>query len=93
MSGDEAAVPTDHGLGFHDQEHIGESATVECAGEHREDRSVGLAELRAGDLSLQDRDLVAECEDLRVSFISGRENPTEPGENEPCEGSEEDHDG
>lgn len=57
MPVDEAAVPTNHGLGFHDEQHLGEAAAIESAGEHCEDRPVDLVELRAGDLSLQDRDL------------------------------------
>jgi len=89
----EAAVPAEHGLGSHDQEHFGESAAIEGAGEHRQDRPVGLAELGAIDLSLQDRDLVAQCEDLRVSIVAGRVKPTEPGENESGQRSEEDHGG
>ena len=75
MSGDKAAVPANHGVGFHDQEDLGQSAAVECAGEHCEERPVGLAELRPGDLSLQDGDVVAESKDLRISFVAGREDP------------------
>jgi hypothetical protein len=69
-------LPTDHGVGFHDQEDLGESAAVQCAGEHREhrehreDRAVGLVELRPGDLSLQDRDLVA-----RAGISASRSSP------------------
>ena len=91
MSGDEAAVPPDHGVWSHDQEHVGESAAVERSGEDREDRPVGFGEARSVDLALQDQDPVAEGQDLRVAFVSGGEEPTDPRHDESDESRYDEH--
>lgn len=36
---------------------------------------------------------MTEGEDLGVALITASEEPSEPGENESCEGSEQDHNG
>lgn len=53
---------------------------VEHAGEHCEDRAVGVGELGAFELALQHEDLVAERQDLGVALIAGGEGLSEPGE-------------
>lgn len=90
VSGDETPVPADDRRRLHDQEHFGEAAAVDHGGEHREDRPVRLGELCSVDLTLQHQDPVTEGEDLGVAMITGSEEPSEPGENESCEGSEQD---
>jgi len=91
VAGDEPAVPSDHGCGLHDQENTAEPSPVEHIGEHREDRAVRVRELRTIDLALEYEDLVTQGKDFGVTAVAGREEPTEPGENEACDGSEQEH--
>lgn len=93
MAGDEAAMPPDDCLGPHNMEHVGEASTVQHAGEQREDRTIRVGELNSVDLALQHQDLMPEGEDLGIAFVTGREEPPEPGKGESCERSEQDHDG
>jgi len=78
VPGDESAVPAEHCVGSHDQQHLPEPAPVEHRGQHREDGSVGLGEPQPIDLTLQDQDLVAESENLSVALVTRGEQPTDP---------------
>lgn len=93
VAGDETSMPPDDCLGPHDREHVGEASAVQHAGNQREDRAIRVGELSSVDLALQHQDLMSEGEDLGVAFVTGREEPPEPGRGESCEGSEQDHDG
>ncbi len=93
MTRNEAAVPSQHGLGTNDQESGSVAGAFHCGGEHREDRAVGVSELRPADLALQHQDLVAEGEDLGVASIAGGEHPPESRQNEACQSREEGHEG
>ena len=77
VSGDEPAVPPDDRRRFHDEEHLGETPSVERAGEHCEDRAVCFGELRSFDLALEHDELVPQREDLGVALITGGEHPSE----------------
>jgi hypothetical protein len=90
-AGDEPAVPSDHGCRSHDQEHLAESASVEHAGEGGEDRAIRVGESGPVDLALQDQDLLAQSEDLRVTLITGREQPPKAGAQQAGKGSEGNH--
>ena len=70
-------MPADHSRGFHDEEHVGEASAVEHLWKHREDRPVGLGELRSVELALEHEQLVTQSEDLRVALIAGRKHPSE----------------
>ncbi|CAN5835089.1 hypothetical protein BH23ACT4_BH23ACT4_08330 [soil metagenome] len=93
VAGDETSMPPDDGLGPHDMEHVGEASTVQHAGCQREGRTIRVGELSSVDLALQHQDLMPEGEDLGVAFVTGREEPSEPGKGKSWEGSEQDHDG
>ena len=78
-SGDEAAVPPDHGGRLHDQEHFPQTRPVERGGQHRQDGAVRLVEDWSGDMSLQDEDLEAQREDLGVTLVAGGETANRGG--------------
>ncbi len=91
MTRNEPAVPARHGLGANDEESGSVAGAFRCGGEHREDRRVGVSELRPADLALQHQDLMAEGQDLGVAGIAGGEHPPESSQNEACQSGEEGH--
>ena len=60
VAGHEASVPADHGGGFDDQHHPLEASPVKGPGQHCEDGPVGGSEARPINLSLQNKDLMAQ---------------------------------
>ncbi len=90
-SGDESTMPADHCLWPDDDEDFGEASTVEHAGEHREDRPVGLGEFGSFDLALEDDELMAQREDFGVTLVAGGEHPSEARQDEFREGGERVH--
>ena len=91
VAGDETAVPPEHRVGFHDQEHLAEPPTVERPRQDREDRPVRLGEPRPVDLALQDQDLMAQGQDLGVALVARREQPADPGHHQPEQTTGEEH--
>jgi len=63
--------------------------TVTC--EHAEDCSVDLGEAWTLVLALQHEELVPEGKDLRVSCITGREEPPKPHEHEEDKATQQVH--
>lgn len=92
-AGDQAAMPADDGGRLHDQEHFPQARPVDGGGQHGEDGAVVLGEARSGDLALQDKDLVAQGEDLGVALVAGGEQPTKAGQDQTRDGREEVHGG
>lgn len=80
VSGDESSVPLQDGFWLDDQECQCSPWAIDSGAEDREDCSVGLIELRAVDLTLQNEDLMSESQDLGVSGISGAEYPADSSE-------------
>ena len=83
MAGDEVSVPADHGGRFHDQHHTGKPLPVERTREHGQDGPVRRGEPRPLDLSLQDENLMAKGEDLGVTLVTGCQQQSETGDQEP----------
>ena len=77
MAGDEVTVPADHGGGLDDQHHATETRPVEGTRQHGQDRPVSGYESWPIDLSLENEDLMAKSQDLRVSFVAGHEQQPE----------------
>jgi len=73
VAGDEASVPADHGGGLDDQHHTAEACPVERTRQQGQDRPVRRREPGMLDLALQDQDLMAKGEDLRVTLVTGHE--------------------
>ena len=51
VASDESTVPSQDGLGAHDQEHVAQASPVECLCQHRKDRTIVLSEAGAVDLA------------------------------------------
>ena len=83
VAGDEVSVPADHGGRFHDQHHTGKPLPVERTREHGQDGPVRRGEPRPLDLSLQDENLMAKGEDLGVTLVTGYQQQSETGDQEP----------
>lgn len=58
------------------------AGTAHCGAERREDRTVGVVELRPVDLAVEHEDLVSESEDLGIAGVTGGEHPSEARENQ-----------
>jgi hypothetical protein len=74
-------VPPEHGVWFDDQKRFVSMCPTHDSPENPKDRPVGVGEVWAVDLTLQDQDLVAECEDLGVAGVACGEYPSESVEN------------
>jgi hypothetical protein len=83
VAGHQAPVPADHGRRFHDQHHPLEAPPVKGPGQHRENGSVGGSETRPLNLSSQNKDLMAEGEDLRVFAITTYQKQPDTGNQKP----------
>jgi hypothetical protein len=66
--GDEVTVPAQYGLGAYEQPDAAQHVAGESAEQRGEERPVGRgeADLLAVQLSLEDGELVAQCQDFRV---------------------------
>ena len=78
VASDESPVPPQDGLGSHDQEHIAQPTAIQRPCQHRQDRTVRVGEPRAANLTTQNEELVTQGQDLRVTRVAGREQPSEP---------------
>ena len=75
-------MPADHGCWLHNQHDLAQPRPCEHRREDGEDGPVRIGEPGPVDLSLEDEDLMAECEDLSVAFVSGRDQPSQPADHE-----------
>jgi hypothetical protein len=91
LAGDKAPLPTQHRVGANDQERTVVAGSVHGRAEHREDRSVGVSELRSGDLALQNQNLVAQRQDLGGAGATRSEQPTESGQNNTSQSGKQGH--
>ncbi len=78
-------MPADHGGRFHDQHHPVEVSPVKGPGQHREDGSVGGSEARPINLSSQNKDLMAQGENLGVFAITPYQKQPDTGDQKPEE--------
>lgn len=81
VSGDPLFVPSQDSFGFHDQKRVASMCPTHCRPKEGKDGPVGLGELWSVDLTLQDQDLVAQCEDLCVTGVACGKNRSESVEN------------
>ncbi len=79
----EAPVPADHGGRFHDQHHPLEVSPVKGPGQQGENGSVGGSEARPINLSLQNKDLMAQGENLGVLAITAYRSKPDTGNQKP----------
>ena len=82
MSGDEAAVPSQHGGGLHDQKHMREAVAIEDLGQPSEDGSVRVIEGRLRYLALQHQNLVTQREDLGIATVAAGQQQTNTSHDE-----------
>ena len=70
-SGDQVAVPAEHGLGAHEQPYPAQSVAGEVVYQGREEGSFGRIEahLLLAELALQHHDLMAQCHDLHILAV------------------------
>ena len=76
-------MPADHGGGLDDQHHRLEASPVKGPGQQGEDGSVGGSEARPIDLSLQNKDLMAQREDLGVTLVAIDQKQPDAGNQKP----------
>lgn len=60
-------MPAQRSVWFDDQKRLASTCSSHDRPENTEDRSVDVGEVRASDLALQDKELVVESEDFRVT--------------------------
>ena len=76
-------MPADHGGQLDGQHHAVEPATVEGTRQQGQDRPISGYEFWPIDLSLENEDLMAKSQDLRVSPVAGHEQQPETSDQEP----------
>ena len=86
-------MPTQNGRWLHDEHHLVQPCPGERCGQYRQDGPVGFGETGPLDLSFQNKDLVAQSEDLGVTFITGGEQPLQSRQKQPAESAKEVHRG
>ena len=77
MSGDEPAVPSQHGGRLHDHEDLSETVAIEHLGQHAKNGSVRVIEDRSRYLALQDQQLVTQRKNLRIAPVAAGEQQTD----------------
>jgi len=82
MTADSSSVPSQDGFWFDDQKCSVATGSCHRGVEERKDCSVAVGELRPGDLTLENQDLVAEGKDFGVAGVACGEYPSESAENE-----------
>lgn len=87
VSSDEVLMPTQNGRWLHDQHHLVESCPGEGCGQYCQDGPVGFGEPGTCDLALQNKDLVAQSENLSVAFVAGGDQPSQSREKQLLEHS------
>jgi hypothetical protein len=78
-------VPADYRCRAHDQQRSAAARSVHCGGEQRQDRPIGVVELRSSDLALQHQDLMTQRKDLGVTGVTADEQPSAPRQDESSE--------
>ena len=79
----QASVPADHGRRFYDQHHPLEVSPVKGPGQQGENGSVGGSEARPINLSLQNKDLMAQRQDLGVTLVTAHHQQSHTCDQEP----------
>jgi hypothetical protein len=79
----EPSMPADHRRRLHDQHHPNQASPIEATRQQGEDGPVSGCEAGPLDLSLQDKDLVAQGENLCVSSITTYQQQPDAGNQKP----------
>ena len=75
-AGYEPAVPSHHGGGLHDQEHLSEAFPAEHLAQPTQDGSVRVIKDRLCHLALQHQKLMTQSENLRIATVAAGQQQT-----------------